>query len=84
LPDDADAWFWGSDLFDRLGRFAGLGKEMEKIVVESLVDYPVLQIKAAAVATAKQLIDVHTGEGVLTTIWHTYAIRFTCSRALRA
>ena len=74
LPDDADVWFWGSDLFDRLGRFAGLGKEMEKIVVESLVDYPVVQIKAAAVATAKQLIDVHSGEGVLTTIWHTYAI----------
>jgi hypothetical protein len=74
LPDDADVWFWGNDLFDRLGRFAGLGKEMEKIVVESLVDYPLLQIKAAAVATAKQLIDVHSGEGVLTTIWHTYAI----------
>ena len=74
LPDDADVWFWGSDLFDRLGRFAGLGKEMEKIVVESLVDYPVVQLKAAAVATARQLIDVHTGEGVLTTIWHTYAI----------
>jgi hypothetical protein len=74
LPDDADVWFWGSDLFDRLGRFAGLGKEMEKIVVESLVDYPVVQIKAAAVATAKQLIAVHSGEGVLTTIWHTYAI----------
>ena len=52
LPDDADVWFWGSDLFDRLGRFAGLGKEMEKVVVESLIDYPVLQIKAAAVATA--------------------------------
>ena len=74
LPDDADVWFWGSDLFDRLGRFAGLGKEMEKIVVESLVDYPVVQLKAAAVATARQLIDVHTGESVLTTIWHTYAI----------
>jgi hypothetical protein len=52
LPDDADVWFWGSDLFDRLGRFAGLGKEMGKVVVESLIDYPVLQIKAAAVATA--------------------------------
>ena len=74
LPDDADVWFWGSDLFDRLGRFAGLGNEMEKIVVESLVDYPVVQIKAAAVATVRQMIDVHTGEGVLMTIWHTYAI----------
>ena len=32
LPHDADVWFWGSPLFDRLGRFAGLGHEMEKIV----------------------------------------------------
>ena len=35
---------------------------------------PLLQIKTAAIATARQLIAVHTGEGVLTTIWHTYAI----------
>ena len=74
LPNDADVWFWGSDLFDRLGRFAGLDKEMAKIAVASLIDYPGLQIKTAAVATAKQLIDVHTGEGVLNVIWHTYAI----------
>jgi hypothetical protein len=74
LPRDADVWFWGSDLFDKLGRFAGLGAEMQKIALESLADYPGKQIKTAAVATAKQLIDVHTGEGVLNSIWHTYAI----------
>src|SRR5450830_2012488 len=79
LPNDADVWFWGSDLFDRLGRFAGLGKEMETIALRSLAAYPGLQIKAAGIATARQLIEVHTGEGVLTSIWHTYAIieRFT-------
>ena len=27
--DDADELFWGSDLFDKLGRFAGLGQEMQ-------------------------------------------------------
>ena len=74
LPDDADVWFWGSKLFDQLGRFAGLGHEMEKIAVASVIDYPVLQAKTAAIATARQLIAVHTGEGVLTTIWHTYGI----------
>ena len=73
LPTDADVWFWGSDLFDQLGRFAGLGQEMEKIAVDSVIDYPALQAKTALVATARQLIAVHTGEGVLTTIWHTYA-----------
>jgi hypothetical protein len=74
LPHDADVWFWGSPLFDRLGRFAGLGQEMEHIAVQSLLDYPALQIKTAAIATARQLIDVHTGEGVVHWVWHTYFI----------
>ena len=74
LPTDADVWFWGSKLFDQLGRFAGLGQEMQTIALKSLLAYPALQAETAAIATAKQLIDVHTGEGVLTTIWHTYAI----------
>ncbi|MPZ55118.1 MAG: hypothetical protein GEU91_01225 [Rhizobiales bacterium] len=81
LPDDADVWFWGSDLFDRLGRFAGLGKEMETIVIKSIAAYPWLQLKIAAIATARQLVFVRTGEGVETTILHTYAImeRYTPS-----
>jgi hypothetical protein len=74
LPRDADMWFWGSKLFDRLGRFAGLGKEMEKIAVESVFQYPALQIKTAAVAAAKQLAAVHTGEGIVYWVWHTYFI----------
>jgi hypothetical protein len=74
LPHDADTWFWGSSLFDRLGRFAGLGPEMKKIALACVVDYPGLQIKSAALSTAQQLIDVHTGEGVLNIIWHTYSI----------
>jgi hypothetical protein len=74
LPNDADVWFWGNKLFDSLGRFAGLGKEMEKIVIKSLIEYPALQVETAAIATARQLIEVHTGEGVVTTVWHTYGI----------
>lgn len=74
LPRDADEWFWGSPLFDKLGRFAGLDHEMEQIALASLAEYPLLQIKTAAVATARQLIDVRTGEGVVNSIWHTYAI----------
>ena len=74
LPHDADVWFWGSDLFDRLGRFAGLGEEMKTIAVGSIIDYPVLQIETAAAASARQLVAVHTGEGVLNVIWHTYSI----------
>jgi hypothetical protein len=74
LPRDADEWFWGSPLFDKLGRFAGLDAEMERIALASLTEYPLLQIKTAAIATARQLIDVRTGEGVVNSIWHTYGI----------
>jgi hypothetical protein len=74
LPLDADAFFWGNPVFNQLGRFAGLGPEMQTIAFESLTDYPLLQIKSAVLDTAKQIVDVRTGEGVLNTIWHTYAI----------
>jgi hypothetical protein len=79
LPNDADVWFWGSPLFDKLGRFAGLDQEMANIAVGSVIDYPGLQFKTATIATARQLVAVHTGEGVLNSIWHTYGTirRFT-------
>jgi hypothetical protein len=74
LPRDADEWFWGSPLFDKLGRFAGLDPEMERIALASIAAYPLLQLKTAAIATARQLIDARTGEGVVNSIWHTYGI----------
>jgi len=72
LPLDADEFLWDGPIFDKLGRFAGLGDEMRTIVLESLRDYPAMQIKAAVVATAKQLVTVGTGEGIVTDIWHTH------------
>jgi hypothetical protein len=72
LPATADAFLWGESVFDKLGRFDGLGDEMRTIVLESLVEYPGLQVKTGLAAAAKQLARVATGEGVLTTIWHTY------------
>jgi hypothetical protein len=74
LPTDADVWFWGSPLFDRLGRFAGLDAEMQTIALGSLLEYPAMQVQTAAVATVKQLLSVHTGEGVVDHAWHTYRI----------
>jgi hypothetical protein len=76
LPTDADAFFWGGSgtVFNRLGRFAGLGDEMGLIVAESLKAYPAWQVQAAAVATLRQLVRVSTGEGVVATAWHSYAI----------
>ncbi|MBV9956736.1 MAG: hypothetical protein JOZ70_15965, partial [Pseudolabrys sp.] len=83
LPRDADAWFWGNPTFIKLGRFAGLGDEMTTIALKSIAAYPGMQVQTAAMAAARQLTQVHTGEGVLTTIWHTYAIieKFTPSAA---
>ncbi|MET0631467.1 MAG: hypothetical protein ABWY92_11450 [Xanthobacteraceae bacterium] len=74
LPTDADVFFWGQGLFDRLGRFQGLNDEMRTIVLESLRAYPWLQLQAAAVATLKQLVMVRTGWGVLDSIWHTHGM----------
>jgi hypothetical protein len=71
LPDNADYFFWGSDLFNALGRFEGLGEEMRIVVRESLADYPAIQLKTALAATAEQLMRVATGYGVHTDIWHT-------------
>lgn len=81
LPPTADAFLWGTGPFNALGRFDGLGDEMRTIVLESLAEYPGAQLEAAVAASAKQLVSVATGEGVLTVIWHTYGImeRYTPS-----
>ena len=64
-------FLWGDSVFDRLGRFAGLGDEMRSIVLGSLRDYPFMQIRTALIATAQQLVAVGTGEGIVTDIWNT-------------
>jgi len=74
LPLDADTFLWGRSVFDQLGRFAGLGEEMRAIVLGSLRDYPAIQIKTAVLATGRQLAAVGTGEGIVTTMWHTYGM----------
>ena len=74
LPATADAFLWSGGPFNDLGRFDGLGQEMRTIVLESLVEYPAAQIKAAIADTAEQLVKVENGEGVETVIFHTYGI----------
>ena len=74
LPASADAFLWNDGPFNELGRFDGLGDEMRTIVLESLVDYPGQQIEAAVKDTAQQLVLIESGEGVVTSIWHTYGI----------
>jgi hypothetical protein len=83
LGRDADDFLWGGGVFDELGRFEGLDDEMRRIAIGSLRDYPLWQIESAVVATARQLVAVGTGEGIIDTIGHTYGVieRFTPSVA---
>jgi hypothetical protein len=74
LPRDADVFFWGESVFDRLGRFEGMANEMRTIVIGSLLDYPWWQFEAALAGTAEQLVSIGTGYGVNTEIWHTYGM----------
>jgi hypothetical protein len=74
LPRTADEFLWSTGPFNELGRFAGLGDEMRTIVLESLAEYPQAQIETAISDSARQLVKVASGEGVLNSIWHTYGI----------
>jgi hypothetical protein len=75
FPPTADEFLWqAGNLFDKLGRFDGLGQEMRAIVLGSLAEYPGEQLEDAIEAAGEQLISVGTGEGVLTSLDHTYSI----------
>ena len=74
LPDNADDWFWADKDFDKLGRFAGMSAEMERVALGSVEEFPLDVLKTTIEATAEQLIAVRTGEGVVNWIWHTYFI----------
>lgn len=74
LPATADQFLWGKSMFNALGRFKGLNDEMGFIVTNSLAEYPLWQAEAAIIATARQLVDVATGEGTDVTDYHTYGI----------
>jgi len=74
LPADADEFFWSGEdsVFNRLGRFQGLGDEMAAIVFDSLRAYPAWQAKLAIAAAVRQLTHVATGEGVVDSVGHTH------------
>ena len=74
LPPTADEFLWGYGVFNKLGRFSGLGDEMRTIVLHSLAEYPGQQIETALKAAAQQLVLVATGAGVHDQLQHTYGI----------
>jgi hypothetical protein len=76
LPETADDFLWSREtVFNKLGRFAGLGNEMGFIAVHSLAEYPLWQAEAALIATGEQMLKVATGENTdRPTTPHTYGI----------
>ncbi|HLX16209.1 MAG TPA: hypothetical protein VKS24_13510 [Bradyrhizobium sp.] len=73
LQETADEFLWSREsVFNRLGRFKGLGEEMGFIVTHSLADYPLWQAEAAMAAAGRQLIFVATGENANRPIPHTH------------
>ncbi|MBS0246990.1 MAG: hypothetical protein JSR61_10245 [Proteobacteria bacterium] len=74
LPDNADDWFWADKDFDKLGRFAGMNAEMERVALGSVAEFPLDVIRTTIESTVEQLVAVRTGEGVVNWIWHTYFI----------
>ena len=76
LPETADDFLWSREsVFNKLGRFPGMGDEMGYIAMHALAEYPLWQLKAALIATGDQMLEVATGENTdpPTTV-HTYGI----------
>lgn len=73
LPRDADEFFWGDGVFNKLGRFDGYSDEMRRIALEALAAYPLLQLKSVVSETAAQIVKVRTGGGVVRWVWDTYS-----------
>jgi hypothetical protein len=70
LPDRGDAWLWQrTSIFNKLHRFAGTAKESERIVIDSLERYPLLQVEMAIKDTVVQFFLVRTGDGIEPQEW---------------
>jgi len=77
LPANADDFLWDDEpdgAFARIGGFLYGGSEMTAIAAKSVVQYPVLHMRTALVATAQQLVMVKTGDGLVNWVWHTYGV----------
>jgi hypothetical protein len=63
LPRDADDWLWGNSPLGKLGGWETFEPEGRRIIIDSLVRYPLLHVRLAVRATAEQLVTLDTGEG---------------------
>jgi hypothetical protein len=74
LPRTADQWLWGEDSpFQKLGRFKGTTAEAQRILWNSLKDYPLMNIAAAANDSARQFAMFRTGDQIEPQQWILYS-----------
>jgi hypothetical protein len=65
LPRNANAWLWGEhSSFRAEGGFKRSDGEYSRIVRDSLVRYPWMHLKAAALDSMAQFLQVRTGDGI--------------------
>jgi hypothetical protein len=64
LPVSADDWLWGHGPLGALGGWEEFEPEGRRIIFKTIVSYPFMHIRAAAQATAEQLVTLATGEGL--------------------
>ena len=65
LPHNANAWLWGQNsLFHREGGFANSQAEDNRMIMDSLKRYPMMQVKAALYDSVLQFFEFRTGDGI--------------------
>ncbi|HKD22182.1 MAG TPA: hypothetical protein VKB71_09215 [Rhizomicrobium sp.] len=70
LPRTADQWLWGrGSPFLALGRFEGTSAESSRIVWDSFVRYPALQLEVALGDAAHQFVTFRTGDQIEPQEW---------------
>ena len=72
MPRSADDWNWGwGSPLNEIGGWSGGASEMARISQASLALYPVEHLEAALASTARQLLRVRLGDGLVDDLDHT-------------
>jgi hypothetical protein len=69
LKTSANAWLWGPSAFHAQGGFAGSQAEDQRIVIDSLKRYPLLQVRMAIYDSVLQFFEFRTGDGIESQEW---------------
>lgn len=70
LPRTADQWLWGrASPFLKLGRFTGTSAESSRIIRDTLIRYPGLQLESALADALRQFAMFKTGDQIEPQEW---------------